>query len=67
MTLSKCLVNIDNCLRQYLKICPKVCKNVFLLVKMVFCFVRFVSKYTIVDKYCNIEISFGRYMDFSVC
>ena len=28
--------------------------------------VKFVSKYVIVDKFCNIEISFGEYMGFSV-
>ena len=65
MTLSKCLVNIDTCC------CDNVCKFVPRSVKRLFVskniimFCKVVSKFAIVDKYCNIEISFDGYMDFS--
>jgi hypothetical protein len=39
---------------------------VSLLVKNLFYIIRYVSNYVLGDKYCNIEIWFGNYMDFSV-
>ena len=47
------------------KLFLRVVNNLF-VGKVVSFIVRFVSKYAIVDKFCNIEISFGRYMGFSV-
>jgi hypothetical protein len=65
-------VRVSNSRVQVCKDFDNTCKlflrfvNSSLLVRVVSPIVRFVSKYAIVDKFCNIEISFGGYMGFSV-
>ena len=65
VTLSKCLVNIDNCCDNVCKFIPRSVKRLF-VGKNFILYCKYFSKYVIGDKYCNIEIWFCGYMNFSV-